>query len=84
MRPPVADHGYPTYAFTGQVALVTSASSDRGHATARAFAEAVAAVVLADINEDTLRTAADESLEGQAESVGVAVGVVAADRTGLF
>ena len=40
----------PTYDFTGQVALVTGASSGMGLATARAFAEAGAAVVLADIN----------------------------------
>jgi NAD(P)-dependent dehydrogenase (short-subunit alcohol dehydrogenase family) len=41
----------PTYDFTGQVALVTGASSGMGLATARAFAEAGAAVVLADINQ---------------------------------
>ena len=44
----------PTYDFTGQVALVTGASSGMGLATARAFAEAGAAVVLADINEAAL------------------------------
>ena len=38
----------PTYDFTGQVALVTGASSGMGLATAQAFAEAGAAVVLAD------------------------------------
>jgi hypothetical protein len=50
----------PTYDFTGQVALVTGASSGMGLATARAFAQAGAAVVLSDINEDTLRTAMDD------------------------
>jgi len=50
----------PTYDFAGQVALVTGGSSGMGLATARAFAEAGAAVVLADINETTLGTAADE------------------------
>jgi NAD(P)-dependent dehydrogenase (short-subunit alcohol dehydrogenase family) len=38
------------YDFTGQVALVTGASSGMGLATAQAFAHAGAAAVLADIN----------------------------------
>jgi NADP-dependent 3-hydroxy acid dehydrogenase YdfG len=42
----------PTYDFTGQVALVTGASSGMGLATARAFAEAGAAVVIADIKRE--------------------------------
>jgi len=50
----------PTYDFTGQVALVTGGSSGMGLATVYAFAEAGAAVVLADINEETLRAAADD------------------------
>jgi NAD(P)-dependent dehydrogenase (short-subunit alcohol dehydrogenase family) len=50
----------PIYDFTGQVALVTGASSGMGLATALAFAEAGAAVVLADINETTLSSAADD------------------------
>jgi NAD(P)-dependent dehydrogenase (short-subunit alcohol dehydrogenase family) len=44
----------PTYDFAGQVALMTGGSSGTGLATARAFAEAGAAVVIADINETTL------------------------------
>ncbi|CAM5476744.1 hypothetical protein STENM223S_08351 [Streptomyces tendae] len=48
----------PTYDFTGQVAFVTGASSGMGLATARAFAEAGAAVALADINEDAVNAAA--------------------------
>ncbi|PXA75929.1 oxidoreductase [Caulobacter sp. D4A] len=47
----------PTYDFTGQVALVTGASSGLGLATARAFAQAGAAVVLSDINEIALASA---------------------------
>lgn len=49
----------PTYDFTGQVALVTGAGSGMGLATARAFAEAGAAVVLADLNSRALATATD-------------------------
>jgi NAD(P)-dependent dehydrogenase (short-subunit alcohol dehydrogenase family) len=47
----------PTYDFTGKVALVTGASSGMGLATAQAFAESGAAVVLADINDEFLQAA---------------------------
>lgn len=50
----------PTYDFTGQVALVTGASSGMGLATARAFAQSGAAVALADINEAALKTSTGE------------------------
>ncbi|MGA8172841.1 MAG: glucose 1-dehydrogenase [Methylocystis sp.] len=49
----------PTFDFKGQVAIVTGASSGMGLATARAFAEAGAAVVLADRNEAALRAATE-------------------------
>jgi NAD(P)-dependent dehydrogenase (short-subunit alcohol dehydrogenase family) len=49
----------PTYDFNGQVALVTGASSGMGLATAHAFAQAGAAVVMADINPTTLHAATD-------------------------
>ena len=41
--------------FDGKVALVTGAASGMGLATARAFAEAGAAVALADVNEAAVR-----------------------------
>jgi NAD(P)-dependent dehydrogenase (short-subunit alcohol dehydrogenase family) len=44
--------------FTGKVALVTGAAAGMGLATARAFAEAGAAVVLADFKEDAVRAEA--------------------------
>jgi NAD(P)-dependent dehydrogenase (short-subunit alcohol dehydrogenase family) len=49
----------PTYDFSGQVALVTGAGSGLGLATARAFAESRAAVVLADRNETKLSDATE-------------------------
>ena len=49
----------PTYDFKGQVALVTGASSGLGLATANAFAQAGAAVVLADRNDAALEAATE-------------------------
>ena len=46
--------------FEGKVALVTGASSGMGLAAARAFAEAGAAVVLADIQDEAVKMAAQE------------------------
>src|SRR5216684_4101076 len=46
--------------FENKVALVTGAGSGLGLATAKAFAESGAAVVLADWNEKSARAAADE------------------------
>ena len=43
--------------FSGKVALVTGAASGMGLATAQAFAEAGAAVVLADFKEDAVKAA---------------------------
>ena len=46
--------------FENQVALITGAGLGMGLATARAFAESGASVVLADINEDSVKAVADE------------------------
>jgi NAD(P)-dependent dehydrogenase (short-subunit alcohol dehydrogenase family) len=48
----------PAYDFHGRVAVVTGAGSGMGLATAQAYAHSGAAVVLADRNEQPLRTAA--------------------------
>lgn len=63
-----------SYDFSGQVALVTGAASGMGLATARAFAEAGAAVVLADRDEDGAAEAA-----AQLEDTGCRAMAVACD-----
>ena len=65
----------PTYDFNGQVALVTGAGSGMGLATAEAFAEAGAAVVLADIDEEALRAATDGLTSAGHRAIGVACDV---------
>jgi NAD(P)-dependent dehydrogenase (short-subunit alcohol dehydrogenase family) len=49
-----------SWSFQNKVALVTGAGSGMGLVTAKAFAAAGAAVTLADMNEDAVRTAAKE------------------------
>ena len=46
--------------FSGKVALVTGAAAGMGLATAKAFAEAGANVVLADYKEETVKAAAQK------------------------
>src|ERR687883_1909635 len=46
--------------FSGKVALITGAASGMGLATAQAFAEAGAAIVLADFKEDAVKAAAEK------------------------
>src|SRR3954470_6167659 len=60
-----------TLDFSGKVALVTGAAAGMGLATARAFAEAGAAVVLADFKEDAVKAAADELVAGGHKALAV-------------
>src|ERR687883_522500 len=57
--------------FENKVALVTGAGSGMGLATAKAFAEAGAAVVLADIDENALRSAAEELVSAGHKAIAV-------------
>src|SRR3982074_392004 len=57
--------------FENKVALVTGAGSGMGLATAKAFAEAGAAVVLADIDENAIRSAAEELVSAGHKAIAV-------------
>src|SRR5213080_1553544 len=57
--------------FENKVALVTGAGSGMGLATAKAFAEAGAAVVLADIDEHAVRSAAEELVSAGHKAIAV-------------
>lgn len=65
----------PSYDFRGHVALVTGASSGMGLTTAQAFAQAGAAVVLADVNETALREVTDDLTAAGHQALGVACNV---------
>jgi NAD(P)-dependent dehydrogenase (short-subunit alcohol dehydrogenase family) len=61
----------PVYDFTGQVAFVTGAGSGMGLATARAFAESRAAVVLADVNPAAVKEASETLVGAGHRAIGV-------------
>jgi NAD(P)-dependent dehydrogenase (short-subunit alcohol dehydrogenase family) len=62
----------PTYDFSGQVALVTGAASGMGRVTAKAFADAGAAVVLVDRDEEKLHDAATEITASRGKAIALA------------
>ncbi|HTW45317.1 MAG TPA: glucose 1-dehydrogenase [Acidobacteriaceae bacterium] len=57
--------------FTGKVALVTGAASGMGLATAQAFAEAGAAVVLADFREEVVKDEAQKLMSAGHKAIGI-------------
>ena len=57
--------------FSGKVAIVTGAAAGMGLATANAFAEAGAAVVLADYKEDVVKAAAERLVAAGHKAIGV-------------
>src|SRR5438876_4863016 len=65
--------------FNDKVALVTGAASGMGLATARAFTEAGAAVALADVDENAVRSAAEELVSAGHKAIAVRCNV--ADET---
>ena len=60
-----------SFSFANQVALVTGAASGMGLATARAFAQAGAAVTLADVEENAVRAAAEELVSAGHNAIAV-------------
>jgi NAD(P)-dependent dehydrogenase (short-subunit alcohol dehydrogenase family) len=57
--------------FNDKVALITGAASGMGLATARAFAQAGAAVTLADVNENGARSAAEDLVAAGHKAIAV-------------
>src|ERR671928_1746567 len=57
--------------FSGKVTLVTGAAAGMGLATAQAFAEAGAAVVLADFKEDAVKAVAQKLVAAGHEALAV-------------
>ncbi|MFJ8007396.1 glucose 1-dehydrogenase [Streptomyces fagopyri] len=70
----------PRYDFEGQVALVTGAASGMGLATARAFAQAGAAVVLADVNQQAVEKAAHDIADAGHQAIDVVCDVTDEDQ----
>lgn len=70
----------PTYDFAGQVALVTGACSGLGLETARQFAQAGAAVALADVNARALAALEQELKAAGHQAMGLVCDVSSEDQ----
>ena len=68
------------FCFENKVALVTGAASGMGLATAKAFAEAGAAIALADVNGDGARAAADALVAAGHKAIGIRCDVADLDE----
>jgi NAD(P)-dependent dehydrogenase (short-subunit alcohol dehydrogenase family) len=69
-----------SFSFENRVALVTGAASGMGLATARAFAQAGAAVVLADVNGKAVQAVADELTATGHKVIGIPCDVADMDQ----
>jgi NAD(P)-dependent dehydrogenase (short-subunit alcohol dehydrogenase family) len=76
----VKGNTFMNLSFENKVALVTGAASGMGLATAKAFAEAGAAVTLADINEDAALSAAEDLVAAGHKAIGVRCDVADTDE----
>jgi NAD(P)-dependent dehydrogenase (short-subunit alcohol dehydrogenase family) len=70
----------PTYDFDGQVAVVTGAASGMGLATAQAFAEAGAAVTLADRDAVAVEAAAEKLVAAGLSAIAISCDVTDEDQ----
>jgi len=70
--------------FENKVALVTGAASGMGLATATAFAQAGAAVALADVNEAAVRAAADTLISAGHRAIAIQCDVADLEQVGAM